>query len=254
MTRRILIALLLFATRPVLAQDVEGAKQRAGELVTQGNQLFEAKKFDEALASFESAYQTFPSPKIHYNLARTLAACERPLEAIEHYEEFLADVELSPSDARFQRAKEEMARLEVTIGNLVFVTPIAGSKLTLDDGRPQPVPEETIRVMPGPHEVVIETPDGRRFEETVSVGPGETTRVHVLFPSLAPPPPPASELVATTKPDSPPITSTWWFWTAIGAAVLAVGAGVGVGLATRPGEFVREGELDVTSTEEWDRR
>ena len=249
-----MIALLLLLNAQI---EVEEAKRLAGELVTIGNDLFEQKKYEEALQSFEQAYETFPSPKIHYNLARTLAAVERPLEAIEHYQRFLKDAGLEESDARYKKAQEEMARLEEGIGRVAFVTDVVGSTLSLDDGPPQPLPESTLRLLPGPHRVTIETPDGRSFVETVDVTAGETIRVHVLFPAVSAPPP-SRALVAAPPPgveESEPITSKWWFWTAIGAAVVAVGVGVGVGVATSGnGAFVRDGELDVSSTADWEKR
>ncbi len=262
-----LLLTLAYALPATAGVDVEEAKRRAGDLVTRGNQLFDAGSFSEALASFQEAYDTFPSPKIHYNLARTLAACDRPLEAIEHYQRFLSDAGLEPEDSRYRKAEEEMAHLDDKVGKLAFVTDAAGSKLALDDHAPLPLPEDTIRVEPGPHRISIQIPDGRNFRETVDVRAGETTRVHVLFPpvpapapppapppapALAPPPPPAADVTASANV---PITRRWWFWTAIGAAVVAVGAGVAIGVSSRSaGDFVRDGELDVTSTAYWDRR
>ena len=257
MIGRSLLVLLLFVSTAHAQVDVEAAKGEAGELVTRGNELFEAKKFDEALASFERAYETYPSPKIHYNLARTLAACKRPLEALDHYQRFLGDAGLTPDDARYTKAKEEMDRLEDQIGKLAFVTDVSGSTLTLDEEPAMPLPESTIRVLPGPHRVVIETPDRRRFVETVEVAAGETIRVHVLFPSVAPPDPPRAITAKTPPPreEESSVVEKWWFWTAIGVAVVAVGVGVGVGVTNGSGgEFVREGELDVSSTAEWERR
>jgi len=251
----VIIALVLLLTAQV---DSEEAKRIAGDLITKGNELFEQKKFREALAAFEQAYETFPSPKIHYNLARTMAAVDRPLEAIDHYIRFLEDAGLEQSDARYKKAQEEMARLEDVVGRVAFVTDVVGSTLSLDDQPPQALPESTIRLMPGPHRVVIETPDGRRFVETVDVTAGETIRVHVLFPTIAAPPTGPRAVVAPPPPsveESEPVTSKWWFWTAIGAAVVAVGVGVGVGVANRSGgPFIRDGELDVSSTADWERR
>jgi hypothetical protein len=250
------IAVALLSPDAWAEVDAEEAKRLAGDLVTRGNELFEEKQFAAALASFEEAYRTFPSPKIHYNLARTLAACERPLEAIDHYERFLKEAGLEESDSRYQKAAEEMTKLESAIGKVAFVTDIVGSTLSLDDGAHEPLPESTIRLLPGPHRVVIETPDGRRFVETVEVTAGETIRVHVLFPTVVAPPPKAPLIAEAAPPaaDDTSIVERWWFWAAIGAAVIAVGVGVGVGVATSGGTFTPEGELDVSSTSEWERR
>jgi hypothetical protein len=248
------LALMLLGTM-IAEVDVEEAKQRAGELVTRGNELFQQNQLEAALAAFEEAYRTFPSPKIHYNLARTLAAVGRPLEAIDQYERFVADAGLDPGDGRLKKAQEEVARLEDLIGKLAFVIDIRGSMLSLDEEPPRPLPDAAIRVMPGPHRVQIETPDGRRFRETVDVAAGETVRVHVLFPSAAPPPAPIVAAVAPPPEEPTPITSEWWFWTAIGVAAVAIGVGVGVGVARGSGgTFEPAAELDVSSTAEWEMR
>jgi hypothetical protein len=236
----------------------EAAKKEAGKHLARGNALFDAKKYEQALDAFRDAYDAYPSAKIHYNLARTRAALGQTIEALDHFDRFIDDSGLAKEDKRIKTAEAERAELEKKVGRLVFVTEIDGASLTLDGQGPAPLPRTPVRVTPGSHRAKVETSDGRMFEETVTAGAGATVRVRVLFsmPTPPPPPPPKVEVVEAPPPvieESTPITSEWWFWTAIGAGVVVIAAGVAAGVAAQPDGFEAEGELDVTSTAQWEK-
>ena len=70
---------------------------------------------------------------------------------------------------------------------------------------------------PGSHRLVAVRLDGRQLGQDVVVQPGEVTTVRLEFPAIeAAAPPPADGGERNGE-----VTSRWWFWTALGAAVVA---------------------------------
>ena len=59
--------------------------------MTRGVELLNAKKYDEAVDAFRSAYELFPSPKILLNEGSALFDGNRYAESIEVYKRYLAD-------------------------------------------------------------------------------------------------------------------------------------------------------------------
>lgn len=70
-----------------------------------GRKLSKEDKFDEALASYEAAYQLKPVPWLLINIGRTLHKLGRPGEAVEHYQRYLSAEPAGPQERR-QRAEQ----------------------------------------------------------------------------------------------------------------------------------------------------
>ena len=246
MTGALLVCLLI-------AAPAQEAKQTAGRHLNEGNHLFTAGEYSKALTAFQAAYDAYPSPKIFYNFARTLAKLDRKVEAIAMYARFMEEAGLVPMDKRYQKAKAARDELLEEVGSLQIRTNIDAATVQVDGGRPTPTSEDVVYVMPGRHTAVVVAPDERRIERHVEVRPGETALVEAQFEMTGPPPGP--KVVATTTPppkEDESITGKWWFWTII-AGVAVAGASVGIGVAVSGGSYEPAGELGASSTTEWER-
>ena len=115
-------------------------------------------------------------------------------------------------------------------------TQLAGvTRLTLD-GEPLAFTGEGFVSWPatsGPHTLRAVHLDGRELVKTVELQAGQTTEVALNFPiPTAPPTPPLTAApVQPPAEDDSDVTGTWWFWTAVGTAVVA-GAATAAVLAT----------------------
>lgn len=84
----IVVALLMGALTLQEARAAEGDGYR--ELVDQGLDHYNNKRFDQAVGSFERAYLVRSEPELIYNIARAQERALRRDQAIETYERFLS--------------------------------------------------------------------------------------------------------------------------------------------------------------------
>jgi len=220
-------------------------------LVERGIALRESGDDVAALALFQQAHATAPTPRNTAQLALCEQALGRWVDAHTHLAAALA-ASNDPWIARnrgslggaFRSIGEQVGRLEVLGGVTGAVVRLGASEIgTLPLAGPV-----TVLVGRTPLEVIA--PGFAPFSTEVTVRAGELTRQSVtLSPRAAPTPEqtardaPASTVDATTSdPSSPPQTPTdggsiatrWWFWTIVGVAV--AGGIVATVLITRDGE------------------
>ncbi|HTJ44745.1 MAG TPA: hypothetical protein VL463_21715 [Kofleriaceae bacterium] len=149
-------ALLASASAPAYAGDApasspdDAAKTEAQALVTDGVALLKAKKYDEALEKFLTAYEKFPSPKILLNVGSTLRDMGRLADAANTYERYLEDP--STGAERVAEVKTILVDLDKKVALLVVQVTPPGADVSIDGG-----PWTTIgatlstRVAAGPH-------------------------------------------------------------------------------------------------------
>ncbi len=163
-------------------QDSDGREQ-AVRLVRQANQKLERGYYKEALALFRQAYDVYPSPKLLFNLAQTLEVLARPLQALEHYERFVEQMDERSAKGRWSVAHERIFELEGKIASVRLQVNTPGATVVADGasmGR-TPLPE-ALRFAPGAHTVVVSKPG---YGEVVvnlqlSAGQNATERVEML--------------------------------------------------------------------------
>lgn len=131
-------------------------REQALALLREGNDKLDHGLYLEALERFERAQTLFPSPRLHFNIAQTLNELGRPLEALDHYERFLRDVKPEESPALRQRAQEQVFWLQGAIARVEVQCSVLDAQVTID-GKPAGLTplEQPIRLMPGPHAVVV---------------------------------------------------------------------------------------------------
>jgi hypothetical protein len=255
----IVLVLCLLAAPPA-----SGAKKAAAQLIDEGNELLDQRQYQAALARYEAAHALYPTPKIFFNMAEAHRELKNYVEAIEHYERFLAESGVKKRSPLRKQAAREIADLERRIGRLRVEGGTLGAEVFVDGKLAGKVPLLGFRLLPGFHQVAIQIEGAIAKRIEVEVKRGEEAAVDASVeiappppPPAAPPPPPPPIAVAppVTAPVAPEeegsIASEWWFWTLIGGAV-AIGVGAAVVATTLPkDDFVLGGDLGVSSTDDW---
>lgn len=256
-----LTALLVLATLfpRAWADDEQTSKQRAQELLTEGNALLASGDNQQALAKFEQAHALFPSPALLLNIGTTLRALGRNAEAANTYARYIGTRQDS---TKLEEVTRALAAVDRLVGVLTVVS--RGANLVTVDGRP--VARElggVIRVEPGDHAVAATKPgfSPRRREISIAAGERQTVRLElepVAGPSTTEPTatgpisPPADTSVDRSS-NRPGRTLQIAGLSTAGAGVIAVALGIKFGLdASRLNdELEEEGQRLATNDEPW---
>jgi hypothetical protein len=126
-----------------------------------GIELYDRKRFAEALEAFQEAYREKPSATIKQNIALSLKGLDRPAEAAAAFDEALEEgrTTLKPETAR--AIERELAELSKVVATMNFTVvgedrrPVEGAVIvvTLEGDRPRELApgahHRPIRLMPG---------------------------------------------------------------------------------------------------------
>ena len=257
MTRLVGCGLLLLLLAPGAARADEDAKGRAGRLVEEGIAAYQAGDPRGALSRFREAYDLYPSPKIHLNLALALEQVGREFEAAEHYDRFLTET-ASEEVSRDKRAAALAAlrRLEPRVARLRLAFDGAAPASLVVNGEARPIrPGRPVHVAPGMVSLEARAEGYQPAAWRGELIAGEERVVRLVFsPSPAATPPPARDAarieVARPAP-APPRRRRVWTWVAAGAAA-ALAAG-GTVMWLRTGDAY-ESYQDAPDDETWQRR
>jgi hypothetical protein len=217
-------------TPPAAPADPE-VVHRATDLFTKGTQLYEAKRYDEALASLESSYRLVPSPNSGLIIARCLRELGKPAEAAAKFAEVERDANarVASGEARYgetaKTAADEGAAVRATLGTVhVHVAHLPAGGTVQIDGVTVPVTADAAESLhaAGPVTVTVRAPPASDRLERASVTAGQ--RVDV-------------EIDAAPAPEPAPSTRPGWMVPAIAVAgsvgLLGIGVSIGAGVSSR---------------------
>lgn len=170
---------------PASASPVQ--REQAQAKFLKGKDLFNAKKYAEALAEFQGSFDIVASPNARLFIARTLREMNKIVEAyVEFGRTEVEAKELAPTDARYAKTAEsaqterkelepKLAFITVTIKGPLDATTlkIAGEEVKRA-GWNEPAP-----IIPGSAEVVVETPNVPVVRRMVTLAAGEKTSIDV---------------------------------------------------------------------------
>lgn len=216
-----------------------------------GLEALRGARYGEAALAFEDSYRASPVPGVLYNLALAYRGAGRSQLAVETFARYLREGGAAvPAD---RRAAVERAIGELRVGLSTIECQVTPRDATLMlDGRVV-VCDGSMLVDPGEHVVAARADGYLDAQETVRPTAGVTVTFRrelvrrpapVVTPPVAPPvtvatvaPPPAPRVLPTpherpAQVESTPVYHRWWFWTAIGAAVVG-GAVLAVVLANQ---------------------
>lgn len=152
---------------------------RAREEFQHGVEFFQNNDYQRALDAFQEAYRLAPHASVRLNIANCYQQLSRPVEALFHFERYLAEAD-HPAAAQRREIESTIRELRQRIGTITFQVTPDGATITIDstDQRRAPV-TESVRVTQGRHTVEIRL-DGYRTEtQSVDVSGGGDARVAV---------------------------------------------------------------------------
>ena len=158
-----------------------GPTEDAATLKASGDAAFDARRFAEALQSYQGALEKNRDARLHYNIAQALSALERYPEALLSYQAFIAEAPAGTMNEEQQAAlfalleelKGKIARLEVTCD-------VAGARVL--------VRGKTVGTTPLPAAVALNAGDAKvevlaegykSYESTLSLTGGATRPLNI---------------------------------------------------------------------------
>jgi hypothetical protein len=184
---------MLVGDRPAQAQDHAPSSAtalspeetaRARQLFEAGVTHYEAGRYIDALQQFQEAYRIKPHPLVRVNIANCYDKLDRPVEAIENFEAFLA----VPAGDAAQRdeVRAALKELQKRVGQVAFKVTPDGARLVIDDRDERRAPiNEPVRLSVGRHRVTISLAGYETALRAVDVKPQETETLRVDLASLA---------------------------------------------------------------------
>jgi hypothetical protein len=188
---------------PVAAPAVKSkADREADRHFKTGVELFDERKYAEALAEFEQAYALKPHPLVLINLAATHRALSQYDQAVDFYNRFLSEGEGKLSPADLGRGRAELDDLLRLVARVEVVTAPEGALVQVDGRSIGPTPlDEPLVLGPGDHTVVATLSEHRPAERKIRVAAGDTLRVEfsletdqVVVAAVKPPEEPEPEV------------------------------------------------------------
>jgi hypothetical protein len=161
-----------------LAQTDEERAQ-AREQFGLGVQRYEAADYNGALEAFQEAYRLAPHPMVRVNMANCYEHLERPLEALFHFERFLAEAE-SPTRQQRREVQAAVQRLNGMLGEIRLAIAPDGASVVIDNAETRRAPIlEPVRLVAGTHHLTVRMEGFRTQNQEVTVIGGESQRVSI---------------------------------------------------------------------------
>lgn len=174
------------ATAPVPIEAATNAqKKRAVKEYREGLEHFDAQKFEEALASFESSLAQVDSPNSRLMVARCLAKLERSADAYREFTRVLAEATalsrgLDKYEGTRDAARTELAALKQTVAIVHVVT---DGSVTLNGAQIEAPASSELVLPPGPATFVLSLSNGAQVTEQVTLAAGEEREVELVVPA-----------------------------------------------------------------------
>ena len=211
MSARCLAGLTLVAIAGTLSSSAlcaENDKTIARAHYETATRLYDLREYSKALDEYKAAYLAKPDPAFLFNIGQCFRKLGNTASALDFYQQYLKKT----PDEDPNRAQAEARIHDIEIGRESEDDPFA---------KPD---EKAIRV-PEPKAAPVLLPEPPPSPEVVSAPvPIPLPIVPAAVPPSAAAQPARLDLTAPPARDenvSPPIYRTWWFWTGVGAVVVA---------------------------------
>jgi hypothetical protein len=198
------------------AQAGEGDKAIARAHYETATRLYEVREYADALKEYKAAYVAKPDPAFLFNIGQCYRKMDKNAEALNFFQEFLKKA--SPDEPNRALVEARIRNIEAGLNSNYdpFDKSAAQAPALV-------APAPVAPAQPGPASEPIVPPAPVQLLPT---NPGLPAAQPDPRPSVAPPPQPAGVDFAAALPagevqGSAPIFTTWWFWTGVGAVVVA---------------------------------
>jgi PEGA domain len=252
------VAAFVIASLSVCSRAMADEAKDVAKIVQRGIDFRKAGRDAEALAEFQRAAKIEESPRITAQIALAEQALGLWLNA---HRDLLAALEHSDDSwIRKNRLTLDKSReaIESNLGRVEVWGAPSGAAVTLDDKSIGKLPSASTWLAPTEATLRVSAAGYEDFVRLLNVNADSRIREHVdlrhLLPHVAAAAPaeaaPAgtsltshSEMPVSVQPAHVSFYERWWFWTAIGAGVIAAGTGTwllthrgssGVGCSTSP--------------------
>lgn len=214
-------------------------RQEAQARFDEGNKLYALGRYEEARVKFTQAWATLKRPNVLFNLARAEQLSGKSIDAARHYRAYarMSDPKITP--AQKKETADHLAEVGAHVGRLAITVP-SGATVTVDGERLDDAAlAEPVEVPVGRH-VIVATLGAEKRDQSATVAAGATIPIAIAFEE----PPRASERAAGGDRhvvEPPPVSPGRTFWDAprwagvgaVGAGLVAIGAGVAFGGSAR---------------------
>ena len=218
---------MLALTVPALGADAD--KTAAMAHYEAGTRLYDIKEFAKALDEYKAAYLAKPDPAFLFNIGQCYRKLGKRVEALDFYQEYLKK---APPDDPNRPSVE--ARIQDLDSGDVFdgdAPPKPVTRQVLPPPPLQPTPAGVPSPEPPPPSSVPPTAQVPSVPDSqIETESGTTVQPAPLMPVVVTPqpaPPVLAGVVLTTAEPPQQVSAgtsfykTWWFWTGVGAAVVA---------------------------------
>jgi tetratricopeptide (TPR) repeat protein len=216
------IAVAALWPAPAAAQDRPGATappdmSEARRHFRQGVELYNDGDLDAALMEFATSHQLNPLPAVLYNMALVQRDLHRYADAVATLRRYLAEGAAEPEQRRTE-AEELAEELDALLATVAIASDRPGADLFIDGELTGRTPVgQPLRLAAGRHELELRLDGYQTYRQRFDVHGGQRLELDI-------------ELRALRQP----WFRSWWFWTAVGGAVVVIAAGVVGGVLARP--------------------
>ncbi|MEZ4222331.1 MAG: PEGA domain-containing protein [Polyangiaceae bacterium] len=224
-----------------------GDTSAADALFQKGNQAYKAKKWKEAYEAYLGAYEIRKDFKTAANLGDVALTLGKHREAAEYLSDALS--KLPPEEASKKGALEaRLSQAKKEVGTLKIIVSVEGAQVSCNERDVGKTPiEKEVFVEPGATNVVVKAEGHKEARRTVALARGEMKEVEITLEVdsgagvVTPPPDSGHHGTGNGKPHTPPpddgngahVSSDGMSTKTIvvigGAALTAIGLGVGIG-------------------------
>jgi hypothetical protein len=201
------VALMLLSSGLAGTRADSDEKAAARQLLAKGSARYQSGDFAGAVADFQRAYATYPSPKILFNLGQAYRSLKKPELAAESFGRFLAaSQDLQLDDRRLGQARVALKELAPEVVRVQVAVVPGTATLRLDGARDVPADFYLRRDSDpaAPHHLVASAPEyqprNRDFTLAEVIALAAEQRKLAIEPLLS-----AREPVARAEPPAPVI-------------------------------------------------
>jgi tetratricopeptide (TPR) repeat protein len=228
------------------AAAVSAQQSPAYELDERARAAFSAGRYAEAAQEFAAAHASSPHAKTAYNAALSWERAGDLTLAIDFYGKALA-LGSALDEPRKRAAKERVAALAKQLGRLDVMRPVGGF-VTVAHLKREPLPA-TFYLLPGSHELLIETRAGQTTRELVKVEQGQSLRLLIDVPgsekTTAPRPSSDRKTARTQAAAGETSTTLGWVFLGAGAACASTAIALGLSAVSARDDFDASGRSDA---------
>jgi hypothetical protein len=174
-----------------VADATSAQKKSAERKLSEGQKLFKAGKFDEAIAAFAAAHEIVATPEARLMMARSYQNSGELLKARDEYMAAIAEARAAVQQNEkyrqtLQSAQRELTDLEGVLGKVTIKLRHAPAGTTVSiDGEAIDASKlaDPIVLPPGQIRISAQTPDGRETDRQLSLSAGQDAKVDLAFPN-----------------------------------------------------------------------